>query len=97
MPQISAAERFAKAAAALKSRDLEDKRNYQERKRQKAQEKRAKQKARDAEEQAAEEMVSLGPGLGFPGEEKGGRFPIFRVQIDVHLSIQSFIYRRLAL
>ena len=72
---LTAAERFSKAAAALKARDAEDKRTYQDRKRVKAQEKRAKQKLRDEEERSGGVVASLGPGLGFPGEEELGKNP----------------------
>ena len=82
---LTQTERFAKAAAALKVRDAEDKKVYNERKRAKNQEKRAKQKLRDAEERGEEAIAILGPGLGFPGEEDLGNDNIFlRLGLSLH-------------
>lgn len=63
---ITAAQRFKAAAAALKARDVEDKRDYRERRRTKLGELKAKKWA-DGKETGP--IATLGPGLGYPGEE----------------------------
>jgi len=62
----TAAERFKAAAAVLRERDVEDRKDYQQRKRSKVAEAKAKKRARESEGGAA---VTLGTGLGYPGEE----------------------------
>ena len=64
----TAAERFKNAAAVLKARDVEDRRDYKERKRKQAAEVKAKKRAREAGD-ADGVAVTLGPGLGFPSAE----------------------------
>ena len=64
----SAAERFKNAAAVLKARDVDDRRDYKERKRKQAAELKAKKRAREGED-AGGMAVTLGPGLGFPSAE----------------------------
>ena len=77
---LTAAERFSKAAAALKAGDAEDKSAYQDRKRVKAQEKQAMQKSRDGEELWGGVVARLGPGLGIPEQEDlGKKFDILRL------------------
>ena len=64
----TAAERFKNAAAVLKARDVEDRRDYKERKRKQAAEVKAKKRAREAGD-ADRLAATLGPGLGFPSAE----------------------------
>lgn len=66
MGHKTAEERFKAAAAVLRERDVEDRKDYQQRKRSKAAEAKAKKRARELEEDPG---VTLGPGLGYPGEE----------------------------
>ena len=63
----TAAERYKAAAAVLKTRDVNDKRDYQERRRNRLADAKAKRKAKDGAETPA--LVTLGPGLGYPGED----------------------------
>ncbi len=64
----TAAERFKNAAAILKARDVEDRRDYKERKRKQAAELKAKKRSRDVGDED-DLAVMLGPGLGFPTAE----------------------------
>ena len=64
-PQQTAADRFKRAAAILKDRDVADRKEYKERKRRKLAELKAKKRAREGGDDGGT-TVSLGPGLGDP-------------------------------
>lgn len=69
-----AAERFKNAAAVLRARDIEDRKDYKERRRKQAADAKAKRKATEAGE-AEGSAVILGPGLGFPSAQGKPCFP----------------------
>jgi hypothetical protein len=85
MGHETAAERFKAAAAVLRERDVVDRKDYQQRKRSKTAEAKAKKRAREADEDMG---VTLGPGLGSPGEEnlEGRPIPFLPVRRGIGLS-----------
>jgi hypothetical protein len=85
MGHETAAERFKAAAAVLRERDVVDRKDYQQRKRSKTAEAKAKKRAREADEDMG---VTLGPGLGYPGEEnlEGRPIPFLPVRRGIGLS-----------
>ena len=60
----SAAERYKNAAAVLRARDVEDRRDYKDRRRKQAADAKARKRAREAGDE--DKAVRLGTGLGFP-------------------------------